>query len=272
VGAFNAITTRGFDLLLWPFAGHPWAEVVVVSLLTAGVLLLAFRFASNQRAIRAAKDRLVSHLLEVFLYRNEVRVVLRAQGRLLRDSLAYLGQTLVPLPLLLPAMLLLFVQTDLRHGHRPLRVGERTLLAVKLHTDASLLDRVSIAAPPEVAVETPALRIPSTREVDWRLRAAAAGRYRIGLRVEGKTVFKQIVVDERRGPISSRRVRRGLWRQLVNPGEAPLPPDVPIEQITVLYPADSLKLFGWRLPWVWPWLLISTALGHLLKGLFRVQI
>lgn len=272
MGAFNAIVTRAFDLLFLPFSGRPWAGMVAVSLLTGVVLLVVFRATSNQRGIRAAKDLIISHLLEVLLYRDELRVVVRAQARLVRDNLRYLAHALVPLIFMIPLVALLAFQMDLRYGHRPLRVGERTILAVKLRPGGPGPDRVSLSAPPGVAVETPALRMPSIGEVDWRLRAEKPGDYRLVIKLGREELEKRLVVGEPRGPVSLQRVGAGLWEKLLNPGEPALPANSPIASVRVTYAGASLPLFGWRLHWIWPWLILSLAFGYALKGRLRVQV
>ncbi len=268
---FNTVVTRGFDLLFAPFSARPWAGLVVVSFLTGLVLLLVFRYTSNQRGIRAAKDLIISHLLEVLLYRDELRVVMRAQARLAKDNLRYLGHALVPLIFMIPLVVVLLIQIDLRYGRRPLRVGERTILAVGLRPGTADLAQVSLRAPPGIEIETPALRMPAADEVDWRLRADAPGDYALRIGVGGKEYLKRLVVGRQGTRLSARR-EGSAWRRFQSPGEPPLPPEGPIASISVTYPGASLPLFGWRLHWIWPWLLLSLAFGYALKGPLRVQV
>jgi len=272
MGAFNAAISGLFDLFFAPFGARSWLGMIVVSAITGVVLLFVFRCTSNQRGIRAAKDRILSHLLEVVLYRDELRVVLRAQARLAKDNLRYLGHALVPLCFMMVPVLVLLIQIDLRYGHRPLRDGESTILAVKLRPGGPDLDEVSVVAPPGVEVETQALRMPSVNEVDWRLRAQAPGDYPIRIAVGGVEYEKRLVVGERKGRVSPQRVGAGVWQKFVNPGEPPLPADGPLASVSVTYSGASLPLFGWRIHWIWPWLILSMVFGYALKGPLRVQV
>ena len=65
MGALNAAISGLFDLFFAPFGARSWLGMIIVSAITGGVLLFVFRCTSNQRGIRAAKDRILSHLLEV---------------------------------------------------------------------------------------------------------------------------------------------------------------------------------------------------------------
>jgi len=272
MAAFNTGITRFFDLLFAPSAYSAWLGMVVISLLTGIVALVIFRYTSNQRGIREVKDRIISHLLEVLLYRDELRVVLRAQMCLVRDNLRYLGYALLPLACMILPVTILLIQTDLRYGRRPLRVGERAIVAVRLRPGRAAPDQVSLSASGGVAVETLALRMPAAGEVDWRIRALSPGVHQLRFRVAGSELAKQIVVGERAGRISPRRVGGGLWEQFLYPGEAPLPDDRAVAYIEVSYPSAFLRLWHWRLHWIWPWLMLSMAFGYALKGPLRVQV
>lgn len=272
MGAFNAAMSGLFDVFFAPFGARSWPGMIIVSAITGVVLLFVFRCTSNQRGIRAAKDRILSHLLEVVLYRDELRVVLRAQARLAKDNLRYLGHALVPLCFMIVPVLVLLIQIDLRYGHRPLAEGESTILAVKLRPGGPDLDEVSVAAPSGVEIETQALRMPSANEVDWRLRALKPGDYPIRITVGGVEYEKRLVVGEQKGRVSPQRVGAGVWQKFTNPGEPPLPADGPLVSVSVTYSGADLSLFGWRMHWIWPWLVLSMAFGYALKGPLRVQV
>jgi len=273
MAATNAIVTRGFDLFFAPFArATPWLGLAAVSLVSGIVLLLVFRYTSNQRAIRATKDRIVAHLLEVVLYRDELRVVLRAQVGVIRDSVRYLGHTTLPLVCLALPVGLLLVQIDLRYGHRPLRVGEPAVVAVRLRPGGGSLDSVSVWAPQGLQVQTAGLRIPAEREVDWRIVGAAPGAYDLNVVAGGHTITKRVVIGPGRRRVSVARVQDGWRRQFLHPGEPPLPHPGPIESVRISYPSASLPLLNWRVHWVWPWLLLSMAFGYALRGPLRVQV
>lgn len=272
MASVNTTMTRAFDLIFAPSASSPWLGMVLISVLTGVVLLVVFRYTSNQRGIRAAKDSIIASLLEVLLYRDELRVVLRAQARLFKDNLRYLGYALVPLCFMIVPVAFLLVQTDLRYGHRPLHPGEQAIVAVHLPSGEAQFDRVTLSAPAGIAVETPPLRIPALAEVDWRVRAVEPGVYHLRFTVGEKKFAKRVIVGDYGVPVSPKRVDGGIWAQFSTPGEPPLPPDVPVSSVEVSYPTGSLRLFRWNLHWIWPWLILSMAFGYALKGPLRVQV
>jgi len=271
MAAVNGIITSILNVALAPFGGHAWAELIFISLATGGLLLLIFRYTSNQRAIKATKDRILAHLLEVVLYRDHMRVVVRAQARLFLDNLRYLGYALVPLMFMMVPVGLLLVQLDLRYGHRPLRVGERAIVSVKLAPNTDL-GQVALSAPRGIEVETESLRIPALGEVDWRIRAKETGLHQVQVSVGAETVSKQIIVGRDSAHASTVRVGRRVWQQFLHPGESPVPANTPVEWIAVSYPLAEFTLFGRTVHWVWPWLVISMVFGYILKGPLRIQV
>jgi hypothetical protein len=117
------------------------------------------------------------------------------------------------------------------------------------------------------------VRIPDEREVAWRIKAAAPAAGRLVLRAGALTVEKSVVVGGRPlAKVSALASRGSFWKQLLYPGEAPLPEGSPVRTVEVLYPARSLKAFGLRVHWLVAYLVLSIAFGFALKGVFKVEI
>ncbi len=80
--AINSAVTGCFDLLLWPFAWAPvWLQLAVMALPAGIATLLAVRFCSSQTGRDAAKSKIVAYLLELWIYRDDLKVSLLAQAR-----------------------------------------------------------------------------------------------------------------------------------------------------------------------------------------------
>ncbi len=94
----NSILGKLFDVLLLPFRSlNPWAGMAFISFLTGLLMLFIYRLASNQAGIRVVKARIKAHLLELRLYKDNMSVTMRAQGRILGANLRYLALNLKPL-------------------------------------------------------------------------------------------------------------------------------------------------------------------------------
>jgi hypothetical protein len=261
-----------FDFALRPFhSSRPIVPLALISLATAILLLFFFRYASNQPAIRRAKDKLEAHVLEVRLFQEQLRAVLRAYGRLVLGVANYLRLALRPLAWMAIPLLVIIVQLESFFAWSPNRVGDDFLLKAKL-ADRAALELVELQVPEGLAVTAPLMRIPDAKEADWRLRAKRPGRYSVAILVAGATFSKEIAVSNQLVRISPERSRAGWLNQLLNPSEAQLPQGGPIESIEVQYPARDFQLWGFAIDWMIVYLALSLAAGFALKGVFGIEI
>lgn len=272
MGALNRLTGALVDAVLWPFRALPAAVgLAFISLLTAAGVLLIYRTVSNQAGIAAVRRAIVAALLEMWLFRDDLIVVFRAQGRLLRHSLRYFGYSLTPLAWMIVPLFLLFVQLQHVYGYRPLEVGGQAIVKVRLAGDGSLVD-VALDGDSGIAVVTPGLRIESLREVDWRIAAVRAGRQTVTVRAGDTRAAKAVVVGEIRGRFSPVRPSRHLLDQLLRPVESAIPASVPIRSISIAYPDATVSVLGWRWNWVVAFLVFTIGFGLVLQKPLGVKI
>ena len=74
----------------------PTVFVVLLSFVIGLLMVVVFRYTSDQKAIRIAKDHLKAHLLAVRLFQNQLPVVLSSYGRILLSTGRYLRLSFVP--------------------------------------------------------------------------------------------------------------------------------------------------------------------------------
>jgi uncharacterized membrane protein (DUF106 family) len=275
MGLINSILGKVFDVLLLPFRSlNPWAGMVFISLLTGLLMLLIYRLTSNQTGIRRVKDKIKAHLLELRLFKDNMGVTMKAQGRILGANARYLALNIKPLLVMIIPLVLILAQLNLWFGSEPLSVGRPAILKVRLEPDVNVLNtEFSLESPPEIRIETPPLRLEESREVDWRFRPTAPGIFNLTVRAGDKSYLKAVTVDGRPlGKVSSLKVNRNLLDELLYPGEKPLPKDSRIKAVEILHPARRLPLFGLRLHWLIGYLGLSILFGFILKKPFRVEI
>jgi len=276
MGLLNRFTGALVDGLLRPFRGLPAAAgLAFISILTAIGVLLIYRAVSNQEGISAVRRSIVAAILEMRLFRDDLVVVFRAQGRVLRHSLRYFGYSLKPLAWMIVPLVLLFVQLQHVYGYRPLETGASAIVRVRLADDAAFAasaSTITLDAGPGVAVETPPLRIPSLREVDWRIAAREPGRSTITVRSGDAEMTKIVSIGQVDGRLSPVRPSRNVFDQLVRPAEPALSPGSPIRSITIEYPVATVSVFGWQWNWVVAFLVFTIAAGFLLQRPLGVKL
>jgi uncharacterized membrane protein (DUF106 family) len=279
---FNSVFSKIFDFIFFPFRSmSPWIGMILISLLTALLMLFVFRFTSNQEGIRRVKNKIKAHLLELRLFKDSLSLSFKAQGNILRYNLKYISYSAKPLLVMIIPLVLILIQLNLWFGYEALTPGQETILKVKLREGYSPLNiDLALESSPGFDIQTPPLRIEEEMEINWRLRAREKGVHDLAFIVNGQRLTKKMAVAQKPlSKISTLKVRRNFINELLNPGEAPLQRDLPVKTIEVKYPVKDIKLFGWRIPWLLgipSWLIVyfvlSIILGFVFKGLFKVEI
>ena len=262
------VLTRLFDLALWPLDRlSPMAGLAVLSLVTAVAVLLAFKWASDQPALVAAKRAMQAAIFEMRLFNDDLAALLRAQGEVFRHTLRYLRLSLAPTLWLIVPMLALLLHMEFHFGYAGLTTGEPAL--VKLRFDGAALP-ASLEAPEAVGVETPGIVLPSEREIVWRIRPHAAGAYDLRVRLGGTVLGKTLLVSDavaRRSPV---RPDTDLLNQLLYPSEPPLPSDMNLSAITIAYPERGFAVAGWNIHWSGVYLALTLVFALVLRRPFGV--
>lgn len=267
----NLILKQVFDLLFAPFRRFdPLWAMLLISLLSALMMLWIYARISHQEAIRHKKNVIRGNLLGVRLFQHDVRVVLRIQAQILVDTFSYMRHSLLPMLVMMVPLLLIIVQLNLNFALRPVSPGDSTLVEVRL-ADASLLEDIEIEPPQGVVVETPKVRIPSQKTAAWRIRAERAGDFRLRFKAGEEVMEKQLVAGKGWKPVSPRR-SDSLLDLLLYPAEAQISASSRFRSITVDYPALPLTLWGWNLHWLVAFFILSVLFSFALKGFMGVEL
>jgi hypothetical protein len=262
----------GFGFLLpASMAARPWTLVLGISVIIGFLMVMVFRYTSNQKAIRRAKDRLKANLLAVRLFQDQLPVVLRAYGRILLGTGSYLRLAFTPFLIAIIPITFLIIHLDRYLGWRPIEPQQAFLVEVQTEKGEAL-DGVQLQLPPELVATAPAVHIPKENEVVWRLQATRAGCYEIHLVAGGQAASKQVVVSRGLSRVSPVRLRDNFWERMLSSGEAALGSDSHIQSISVGYPARDISFIGWQWNWIVLFFVLSLTAGFIFKTIFRIQI
>ncbi|MFH1743006.1 MAG: hypothetical protein ABIH23_28710 [bacterium] len=273
LGLFNGLLTGLFDIVFWPFrALDPIWAMVFVSLVTGVLMVWMFGKMSDQRSVKRVKDRIRGNLIAVRLYQNDIRVVFRLQGRILRDTLTYMKYSVIPMLVMMVPVVLIMIQLNLRFSVRPLQEGRQTLVIAKVRDASVLNDTIVLKSSEGVAIETSGVRIKSEREIAWRIRAEKPGQYSLVVETGNESVEKNLIVGEGWGSVSALRTGNNLLDVVLYPGEKPIKSSSPVESIEIKYQALSMPVFGWNIHWLVLFFVLSIVFGFALKGPLGVEV
>ena len=132
----NLVVTTALGVVLRPLQlVSPLVGISMVSLATAIAMLLVVRATSDQARIKAARSAMYAAMLEMRLFSDDLRAVLRAQWALLASNAAYVRASLVPMLWLVVPLVLLVAQLEPYYGYRAISPGQSVLVTARLRDD-----------------------------------------------------------------------------------------------------------------------------------------
>jgi hypothetical protein len=245
-----------------------WVGLTLISAVAGVVMLIGFRYTSNQTAIGRCKDVIKANLLALKLFKDDLTVTFQSQRKLFGALARLQFHMLVPFVVMLGPMLLVLAQMGLLHQQRPIHPDEQTLITLKLK-DGVNVDDTAILEPNEGLI-TEAGPVPGAGSFVWRVRAIRPGEYTLTFRLNGESYEKRVVVDTRLHRVSAKRCSADWTSQLLHPAEPLLPADSPVAAIEVAYPPIQSRIYGsdW---WMLSFFVVSMVTALLLKPVFRVK-
>jgi hypothetical protein len=260
LNSINGFVTRTFDVLLAPLEWvGPEFALLVVSAIFGVLALWVFKHISWQKGIKATKDRIKGHLIEIRIYQDDLAVVSKAIGRVLVRNLQYLALNFGPfLPLAVPFTFVV-AQLVVRYGFEPVPVtstraspalaGESQPrfglagdgLSLSIEGDATAIASLEVVLPEGLDAREVLARVPESGLAVQALVAASPGVYDIVLRTASGEVTKRLVAgrEARTRTLQPERVT-GL-ATLLWPAEGSLA-GTGLSRVSFVYPESDL---GW---------------------------
>jgi hypothetical protein len=242
-----------------------------ISVVIGLLMVVVFRYTSDQKAIHVGKDHLKAHLLALRLFQDQIPVVLRSYGRIVMATGRYLRLAFMPLLFMIVPLTLLMIQIDRYLGSTPLEAGRPFLISARVE-DSNLLNDVSLALPDGLATTAPAVHVPAENEIVWRVVPARNGDYVVNVQASARTFSKSVVVGSGMPRLSTVRLRGRFWERLFYSAEPALPESNVVDAITVQYPARAIAFAGFEWNWIWLFFVLSLAAGFLFKSILGIEI
>ena len=221
----NRNTAGIFGILVSPFKNiDPIWSLALFSLLIGIIMLIIFRYTSDQQKIRETKNKIRAYIFELSLFKDEIGIVLSAQKNIFIYNLKYIKYALKPMLFMMIPLVLILIQLESWYGHRPLKPDESAIVSLKLRDGGHTLSDVTLTAGEGITVETPPLRIPDQNEIDWRIRAQETGDQDLTFNVSGEEIRQKVIVSEKGlvqvSPLASASAS-GFTDTLLNPAQTP---------------------------------------------------
>ena len=259
-------------VLLAPVGHMPgWLSNTIISAVAGVGLLILFKYTSNQAAIGRVRARIKANMLALKLFKDDMSVTFRSQGRVFGAAFCLLFHSLRPLAVMIVPVVLLLAQMNVWYQLRPLQAEEEALVVLKLNGAAEAEMPAVKMEPLAGAAEVNIVRIPSRREVRWQIKAVQNGNHRMIFEVAGQKFDKELVVGA--GFQAVNPLRPGWkWSDIVlYPREKPFTDDSIVQSISIAYPQRVSWTSGanW---WLIYFFVVSIIFALIFKPIFKVRI
>jgi hypothetical protein len=269
----NTAANACASVLLAPLAMLPgWLSATLVAAVSGVLMLVVFKYTSNQQGIKRARATIKANLLALSLFKDSAAVTVRSQGRILVGAGTLLLLAIVPMLVMLVPMSLVIGQLALWYQARPLRIGEETVVTMKLADAPPRAAR--LAANDAFDVLVGPVHVPSERMVCWNVQARQPGLHHLAFDVGNEHIEKELAVGDGFMPVSQQRPSWGWEEALLDPKETPFSPDSPVQTIEIDYPRrPSWTVFGWVISLLMIyWFIFSMVAAFLAKPFLKVHM
>ncbi|MBK7642387.1 MAG: hypothetical protein IPJ19_04975 [Planctomycetes bacterium] len=283
MNALNGIVNAIFDFVCRLAASVGSLTLLILLSGVFGVLaLVAFKHLSFQKRIKAAKDKIKAHMIEIRLYQDDLAIVGRAIGKVFWHNARYLGLNIVPiLPLALP-FTIVAAQLVTRFGFepapvhaqtQPLLAGGGTTLAIELQRgEEGRIANLEVHYPAGLEPVSPLVRMPESGKAWQEFVARKPGCYTIEIALDGETQTKQFCAGVAAPQMQPER-GRGFVSALLWPAE-------PVLESRSFFKGLSFRYPDRKLPWMPAgpegvllyFLLVSMLFGLAVMKPLKVQI
>ncbi len=269
----NLLTNGLGRFLLAPIAVLPgWLSNTIISAVAGVVLLIIFKYTSNQSAIGRVRDNIKAHMLALKLFKDSMSVTFQAQGQVFKGALLLLLHAVRPMLVMIVPVALLLSQMGLWYQSRPLMVGEESVVTMKLNGDIEQpWPNVNIASIPAAEVTIGPVHVFSQREVCWQIRALQNGYHDIKFQVAEEQVEKEVAIGDDFMRISAMRPGWRWGDILLHPAEEPFGPDSVVQSISIDYP-DRLSRTSGTDWWLVYFFVASMVFAFIFKPFLKVRI
>ncbi len=253
MNAINGALTAIFNLLLVPLeAMGPEFALIVISGIFGVLALIIFKHISSQKGIKAAKDKIKGHMIEIRLYQDDLGLVSKAIGKVLMRNFQYLGLNFGPfIPLAIPFALVV-AQMVVRYGFEPVEVVETpsALLAgegvtIKIELDGarkSDASKIELVLPEGVEAVSKLVRSPARGTAYQEVVATRSGAFDLAIKLGDHEEVKTLYAGDETPRYLQPERTGSAFMAILWPAEDTLPGDSGIARVSFVYPEADL---GW---------------------------
>ena len=273
LAALNVAVNALANIIFAPIGFLPgWLSNTIISAVMGVLLLILFKYTSNQKAIGRTRNYIKANMLALKLFKDELPVTFASQGKVFLGAFRLLFHSLRPLLVMMVPVVMILAQMAGWYQFRPLQSGETALVTIKLNdNNDDTLPEVNLAPSAGAEIAIGPVRIAQLHEVRWQIQAQQIGQHNLTFNVAGQDYHKTLHVGPGLQKISPLRPGWNFSDIILYPFEKPFPADSPVQQISIDYP-DRPGFTDGSNYWMLYLFIVSFAFALIFKSALKVKI
>jgi len=255
----NYFLTKAFNLILTPFNGmNDFWPVMVLSVILSFMILYILKYISFPGKIVDAKDKIKANIFAIRIYKDFWKVIVASFFKSLFHTFRYFVFNLAPFLVIIPLLLPVFSQMEVRYGMRPFNPGETFVLKADLEKGYSKAD-IRIVTDERVRSKMKPVFIDAWLDEDktqpisvanWKLEAREKGKTSLGIKIGERVFYKSLIIGKSWSPLSNRKYSESNFSHFFYPVEELLESNDVLKSIKIKYPGKRVSFLGIKMHWI----------------------
>lgn len=269
----NIVSNALGKIVMNPLSGlDGWVSNTIVSAVTGFIMMVIFKYTSNQDAIGRTRDNIKANTLALKLYKDSLLVTLQSQARLFKGAFLLLFHAIRPMAVMLVPVCLILGQLGMWYQNRPLRKNEQAVVIMQLNDNiASSWPVVQLEKTDGAQVVIEQTKVPSKKQIWWKIEAVKNGYHKLTFLVDGRRIEKELAVGDGFMRVSPKRPGPSVSDILLYPAEKPFGSSSAVESISINYP-DRVSSVSGTDKWLIYFFVVSMVFALIFKPFLKVKI
>ena len=276
----NLFITKAFNVILSPFNGvNDFWPVFFLSIILSFIILYILKYISFPKKIVESKDKIKANIFAIRIYKDFWKVIVSSFFKSLFHTLRYFIFNLAPFLIIIPLLLPVFSQMEVRYGMRPFNPGESIVLKADLDKDyrkySISLEENDFIKPKMRPVFINAWmdeeKTKPVRVANWKLEAVKEGKTTLGIRINDKVFYKDLMIGKSKLPLSNRKYMNSGFDHFFYPAEELIEENDLLRVIKISYPGKLIKFLGIKMHWIFWNLIIVLVVILAFRKRFGVE-
>lgn len=240
---------------------HFWI-IFILSFIATILTTIIYKYATDQKRLKEIKLQLKELREKQKKHKNDTKKMMSLQKEMMELNLEMMKQSFKSMLYTFIPLILLFSWMSANVAYEPINPGDQFTITARISNSFPHdLRDVNLTLLPEGNVTRNEAHIASKetrREIQWIVTAPTEGRYTAVIESQTFKETKEIIITDTKdylNPISDIRNSQLLRIEVGNEPVRPL---------------GAFSIFGWRMNWLWTYILLSLVLSIGLRRLFRV--